>query len=264
MQHAIGSAHDDVAGVEPAAAPGFLGGRLVVEVSRKAAPAGRRLGMAEQHLARLPAGEVALLIVDHANFHPGDFPPKRARADLAGLAAIRQDAHHLRHSPDFDQGKAEALLDRAMELRLDAGPDAETHGVRSLVRIRRLAVEHGSNDAEVMHDGRLCLGDLAPPPLRMEAFGLNLAIARQDGAEQRQDARVRVIERQRVVDTVLAGMQDRQAAERGIARPRGDFIALRQDAALGPPRRSRGVEDAGGRLGRWIATARRSTRLCQR
>src|SRR5207244_11432080 len=89
------------------------------------------------------------------NLHPGDLPPERARADLAGLAAIRQDAHHFRHSPDFDQGKAEALLDRAMELRLDAGADAETYGVRSLVRVRWLAVQQGGNDAEVMHDGRL-------------------------------------------------------------------------------------------------------------
>src|SRR5882724_12218121 len=109
--------------------------------------------MAEQHLAGLAGGDIALVIVDHANFHPGDFPPERARADLARLAAIRQDPHHLGHSPDFYQGKAEALFDRLMELRLDAGPDAETHGVRSLVRIRWLAVEHGGNDAEVVHDG---------------------------------------------------------------------------------------------------------------
>ena len=99
----------------------------VVEVSREAAAARRRRGMAEQHLARLPVGEVALLVVDHAHFHPGDFPPEGARADLARLVAVRQAAHHLGHAPEFDQGKAEALLDRPMELRLDAGADAEAH-----------------------------------------------------------------------------------------------------------------------------------------
>jgi len=78
----------------------------------------------------------------------------------------------------------DGAIGKLLELGLDAGPDAETHGVRSLVRIRWLAVQHCRNDAEVVHDGRLCLGDLAPPAPGMEAFGLDLAIARQDGTEQ--------------------------------------------------------------------------------
>ena len=220
--------------------------------------------MAEQHLARVALGEVALLVVDHADFHPGDFPPECARARLARLVAVGQAAHHLRHAPDLDQGKAEALLERPMELRLDAGADAEAHAVRSLLRVHGLAVQHGRDDAEVMHDRRPCLGDLAPPAPGMEAVGLDLATARQDGAEQREHARVGVIERQRVVDAVLPGMQEGHAAQRRIARTDGQFIAVRQDAALGPPRRPRRVEHAGRRPGLGRAVLRRPARLGQR
>src|SRR5262245_29682509 len=108
--------------------------------------------MTEQHLARLLVWDVAILIVDHTNFYPREFPTECARANRTRLAAIRQKAHHLRHSPYFDQGEAKALLDRSMELWLDAGPDAEPHIVRPLSGVWWLIVEHCSNNAEVMHD----------------------------------------------------------------------------------------------------------------
>ena len=94
---------------------------------------------------------------------------------------------------------------------------------------------------------RVC-GDLAPPPLGMEAIGLDLAIAGHDGAHQRHDAGVGVVERQRIVDALLALAQRCEAPERGIPRPHRDHVAVREDAALRPSRGAGGVEDAGGGL----------------
>ena len=93
------------------------------------------------------------------------------------------------------------------------------------------------------------LGNLPPPALRMEAIGLDLAVARQDGAHQRDDAGVRMIERQRIVDAIFARAQARQAAERGVPGAGRDLVAMRQDAALRPARRAGGIQDAGRRLG---------------
>ena len=82
---------------------------------------------------------------------------------------------------------------------------------------------------------RVC-GDLAPPVLGMEAIGLDLAVAGQDGAHQGHDAGVGVIERQRIVDALLASAQRRQAAERGVP-----------GAARRPRSRARGCSPWAGR-----------------
>ena len=100
--------------------------------------------------------------------------------------------------------KAEALLERGMQLGLDAGADAEADLVTPFVLAGRQLEQHGRDDAEIVDDGGARLGHLAPPVLRMEAVGLDLAVARQDGAHQGNDAGVGMIERQGIVDAILA------------------------------------------------------------
>ena len=128
----------------------------------------------------------------------------------------------------------------------------------------RLAEQQRGDDAEVVHDGGPRLRDLAPPRLRMEAVGLDLAVAGQDGAEQRHDAGVDVIERQRIVDAVLPLAQRCHAAERGIPGSGRHLVAMREDAALRPPGRARRVEDAGRRLRRWLSAGGWPRRFRQR
>src|SRR5262249_58477528 len=63
VQHAVAAAVDGIAGVEPAAAPGRLRGRLFLEVAGEAAPPRRRRRMAYQHLAGLAVGNVPAVLV---------------------------------------------------------------------------------------------------------------------------------------------------------------------------------------------------------
>ena len=133
--------------------------------------------MAHQHLARLAVCDVAVAIVDHAYLDARHRAAEGARADLTRLEAVPQHAHHLGHAPDLDQRKAEALFEGGVQLRLDAGADAEAHVVAPLVSPGGWFEQQGRDHAEIVHDGRARLGDLAPPALWMEAIGLDLAVA---------------------------------------------------------------------------------------
>ena len=197
---------------------------------------------------------VAIVVVDDAHIDAGHGAAEGTGADLARLVAVGEHAHHLGHAPQLDHREAEAGLEGGVKLRLDAGAEAEAHTVRAVLRARRLAEQQRRDDAEVVHDGRPRLGDLAPPVLGMEAVGLHLGVAGEDGAHQRHDAGVDVIERQWIVDALLADTDVGRAAERRIPGAGGDLVAVREDAALGPAGRARRVEDAGGRI-----RARRST-----
>jgi hypothetical protein len=64
-----------------------------------------------------------------------------------------------------------------MKLRLDSGTDAEADAVAPLVFSRGLAQQQRGDDAEIVHDRGLRLGDLPPPAERMEAVWLDLAAA---------------------------------------------------------------------------------------
>jgi hypothetical protein len=236
VQHAVGSARDDVAGVEPPLPPGRLRRRRIVEIAREAAPARRCRRMAHQHLAGLAVRHIAVVLVDDPHLDARHGAAEGARAHLSGRDAIGQHTHHLGHAPQLDQRKTEALLEGRVQLRLDAGAEAEAHTMPAVLGAGRLAQQQRRDDAQVMHDGGPRLGDLAPPHMRMKAIGLDLAIARYDGAHQRHHAGVGVIERQRIVDAFLALAHRRQPADGGIPEPYRDLVAMREDAALGPPR----------------------------
>src|SRR5262249_57567789 len=92
----------------------------------RGAGAGRRgVGMARGDRSGLAVRHVVLLIVDHPYVDARHRPAESTRADLARLDVVREYAHHLRHPPDLDDREAETFLECPMQLRLDAGPDAE-------------------------------------------------------------------------------------------------------------------------------------------
>src|SRR5262245_66436828 len=124
MQHAVWPAPHPVASVEPTAAPGGFGRRLVVEIAREAGAARRPGRMAHHKLAGLAIGDVAIGVVDDAHFDARPDAAEGARADLARLDAVAQHPRHLGHAPDLDHGKAEALLEGRMQLGPDARADA--------------------------------------------------------------------------------------------------------------------------------------------
>jgi hypothetical protein len=179
--------------------------------------------VAHQHFPRSPVSDVAIGIVDDAHLDARHGPPEGAGADLARLDGIAQHANHLRHSPQLDHGEAETLLERRVQFGLDAGADAEPDLVLPFVLGRRELQQHRRDHAEIVDDGRTGLGDLLPPALGMEAIRLDLAIAGHDGAHQRHDTGIRVIERQRVVDAILGLAQAGDPAERGV--PGADAIS---------------------------------------
>src|SRR5262249_1736446 len=101
------------------------------------APAGRCSRVAHQELAGLAIADVAIGIVDDAHLDARSDAAEGAGADLARFDAVGQHARHLGHAPDLDHGKAEALFEGGMQFGLDAGADAEAHGMAPLVLIGR-------------------------------------------------------------------------------------------------------------------------------
>ena len=156
MQHAVGVLPHGVAGVEPAAAPGLRGRGLVLQIAGEKAAGAASAPNGADHLARLAvAARRCRASSTTRTSMPGTGTAERARADLPRRHVVEQDAHHLGHAPHLDQRKAEALLEHGMQLRLDAGADAEAH------RMRRAPPSpggwpssSGTIDAEIMHDGR--------------------------------------------------------------------------------------------------------------
>ena len=250
MMHAIRTAPDRIASVEPAAAPGLRGLLVVLEIARERAPP-RRLGrVTHEHLARRAVRHVAVPIVDDADVDAGDRLAESPRADPAGMMVVAEDAAELGHAPDLDQRKTEPLLEYGMETGLDAGADAVADGVVAIRCRRRLVQQHGCDDTEIVNGRRSRRLDLRPPAPGIEAIRLHLAATRRNGAEERDDAGIEMIEGQRVVDPILAGLQRRQATEACIPVAASDLVAMGENTALWLSRGAGGVEDL--RLARGI------------
>ena len=96
--------------------------------------------------------DVSIGIVDDAHLDARHGPPECAGADLARLHGVAQHANHLGHSPELDHGKAEALLERRVQLGLDAGADAEPDLVLPFVHARRELQQNRRDHPEIMDD----------------------------------------------------------------------------------------------------------------
>ena len=232
-QHAAGIARDDVAGVKPAAAPRGLGGLGVVQVTAEEVLARRGRRMAHPHLAGLAVGHLGARFVHHAHLQAGLGAAKGARADLARRVVVGDDAHDLGHAPQLHQGQAKALFEYGVQLRLDTGAVAKAHAVRALQRAGRLGQQHGHHHAQVMHDGGPALAHLLPPARGRKPVGLHLAAAGQQHAIERQDGRVHMEQRQRVVQPLLAFADGHHATPARIPVAGRQLVAVRQHAALG-------------------------------
>lgn len=138
MEHAIGAPAHDVAGVEPAAAPGLGRGLRVVEVAAEEVPPGRGFGVADHQLARRAVGQHLAGLVHHAGVQARACAAEGPRADLARFVAVAQGPHHLGHAPEFEQREAIARLECRVQLGLDAGAVAKAHWVRALQIAHRL------------------------------------------------------------------------------------------------------------------------------
>jgi hypothetical protein len=182
----------------------------------------------------VPSRKVGVVLVDDAHLDPRHLATEGASADLARSNIVGEDPHHLGHAPDLDERKAEAFFERGVKLRLDAGADGEAHRMAPLVLVGRAAEQQRHDHAEIVHDGRAGLPDLAPPQLRMEPVGLDLAIAGEHDAKERHDRGIHVIERQRVVEPLLGVAERREAAARHVPGARRKLVTVRQHAALGP------------------------------
>ena len=89
--------------------------------------------MAHEHLARHLIGHIPVSFVDDPHLDARHRAAEGAGADLARLKVVGQRPHHLGHAPHLDHGEAKAHLEGGVQLRLDAGADAEAHVVAALV-----------------------------------------------------------------------------------------------------------------------------------
>ena len=126
----------DVAGVEPAAGPGLFGGRFVFQVA--AEETASRIGAAGAHpqLAGHAGVDVGACVIHQAPLHRRVGAAEATGADVARLA-VRHHAGRragFGHRPRLEQRKAEARLERRVQLAVDAGAKADAHRVLAIRR----------------------------------------------------------------------------------------------------------------------------------
>ena len=194
----------------------------------------------------------------------GSARPKQLRADVARLA-VRHDAGGragLGHRPRLEQRKAEALLERRVVARVDAGAEAEAQLVLAVELARRRREQHRRHDAEVVDDRRPAVANALPPRARMEAVELDDAAAGEDRRHRRERERVHVAERQRRDEAVDVGNDLGQVVQAEVPLAGAQEVAVGEAAAFRPAGRARGVEQRalGVAVDRLAREARRRAR----
>src|SRR4051812_4741374 len=160
VELAIVAAVHRVAGVEPAAVPGFLGRCRILEVpGEEAAP---------RIASFLPDQQLRAMFVN-LYFQICRWTTEASRADMARLAA-RGDhcaAAGLGHGPGLDQGEAEPGFERGVVFGVRVCAEAETDAMRAVRGGSFPGKQDGGHDPQIMHDGGARGSDVAPPGLRM-------------------------------------------------------------------------------------------------
>ena len=226
MQQTIGVTPDDVAGVKPAAAPGGFGCGFVIKVGAEEIFAWCGCAVTHQHLAVLAIGQIDIVVINHAHLDAGLGSAKGARAHMARHVVVNNGAHHFSHAPDFNQGKAESVFKSGVPLRLHASANRKLNGMVALMWMHRLVQQHRHHYAEVMNHGGPGFIHLGPPARGLEAVGLNLAIALEQGAIKRKNGGVDMEQRQRVVEALAGFAKSRQPAASAIPHAGSQFIAV--------------------------------------
>ena len=126
-QRAVGLAAHDVAGVEPAAFPGLVRRRGVLQVAGEETVARIVAGVAHQQLAGFARGGLDARVGDDAYLHVVFLGAEAAAADVARLLAGDDDGARagLGHGPGFQQREAEARLEGRVQLAVHARAEAE-------------------------------------------------------------------------------------------------------------------------------------------
>ncbi len=234
MKGAVRTASHHVAGVKPAALPGFRGGFGVLEVFAEEAVAWRGTRMAHQKLTGFINAGFRTAIGHDAGL---EFVSQAAKTTGAGVAWLAGSDDHgpgarFRHRPGLDQRKAEPRLERIVQRPVDAGAKAETHAVAFVVGA--FAHQHRRHHAEIVHDGGAALLDAGPPAFGVEAVERDQAAA---GGHHRHGGighRVHVEDRKRRQHPLGALIQRDQAADIGVPMAGIEKIFVRQHAALRP------------------------------
>ena len=191
-------------------------------------------------------------------------PPKGRPNARVWLTIDQRDAAGFRHAPRFNERESETLLDGLVQLGLHARTHAELHGVLPFFRRHGLVEEHRRHHAEVVDDRGAGGDDVVPPPRRTEALGQDQAVRREHRAGRGERLAVHVIERQRIEDPLAPLLDDHEPADVAIPGAGGQIVAVGQDAALGPARRSGCVEQAALRVEAGRPAPRRHARHRQR
>src|SRR5262249_32036587 len=141
VELAVLAAAHRVAGVEPAAAPGFLGGSRVLQVAGEETAARIGTGLPDQQLPGL---------LFNLYFKTWGRAAEAPRTDGGRLAAggDHRAAAGLGHGPGLGQREAEARLEGGVVARVRIGAEAETHAVRPVQGGGFLGEKHGRHDAE--------------------------------------------------------------------------------------------------------------------
>src|SRR5262245_2324383 len=126
--------------MKPAARPGLVRRRLVLEIAREESPPGIGAARADQQFAGLSDRNVGAGLVNDSVFQGRGRRAHAALADMTRTLRTRRDPAPagFRHRPAFDQRKSEPALEHLMMARVDTRPEAKFQAMRAF---RRLLVE---------------------------------------------------------------------------------------------------------------------------
>src|SRR5215467_7111410 len=231
-----------VAGMEPATAPGVFSRLFVFEIARKETLARRSRGMPHHQLSGLAVRDVPIVLIDCTGIKPGRGAPARAGMNQTWVNVVGDESAGLAHGPEFDERKAKPLFALGVLGGIDTSAEAEAHLVLALQLRWWKFQEHVGNHALVMNGSDAAIDEVLPPgaavkPVREEQRAAGDKHARHGNAQA-----VGVMQRERIVHTLLSFAQMDYAGARRIPRAPGMKIFIGEDAALGPPGRARGVE----------------------
>ena len=250
-----------VAGVEPAAGPGFARGRLVLQVAgEEVAPRvvargahqqfARRVDRRRRGLRRRRAGSRR-----SPRWRPKQLVPTRRGSRLAITQAAAPVSVMAQASTS---GKPKRASKGAWFLRSTPAPKPQRIAWSRSAADARRRQQHRRHHAEVVRRWwRRFRARSRSQRLRMEAVELHQAAAGDQHHHGRERHRVHVVERQRRDDALGVGADAADAVERGIPLAGAQEVGVAQHAALGPAGGARGVEQrAFGVAGRSAPPAR--------
>ena len=168
-----------------------------------------------------------------ARLYPRTDTAEGAGVDGARLVIVGDHATRLGHGPHLDQWQIKALFKHLMLAGLNTGTQRKTQGVLALFVARRELEQNVRNHTLKLRDGRAGGHDILPPSAGMKTVRENQTTARNQHAWQRNRQTIRMMQRQRIVETLDTLGHRQGTTQRQIIHAEGMEILVGEYATLG-------------------------------